>query len=174
MIKWNQCSPLAEGPRPARRVVIPCRRQGLINSCYRYSNRPNKKNRHPVLFFSPCAPLPLWIYRKTMPLNRKPMIGKLRSLLVVLNQILTRYHRIGQDKPVYVKRLVVENTIEERCVFPFWSNVYVISLVMLLLQDVKVGTCCFGFYSLPLYVLAEFRDFQVRGCSWWKFRYQTS
>jgi len=40
------------------------------------------------------------------------------------SQAYDRCHRIGQEKHVYVKRLVVENTIEER---------------MLLLQDVKVG-----------------------------------
>lgn len=40
------------------------------------------------------------------------------------SQAYDRCHRIGQEKPVHVKRLVVENTIEER---------------MLLLQDVKVG-----------------------------------
>ncbi|KAJ7662894.1 SNF2 family N-terminal domain-containing protein [Mycena rosella] len=39
-------------------------------------------------------------------------------------QAYSRCHRIGQDKDVWVKRLVVENTIEER---------------MLQLQDVKVG-----------------------------------
>ncbi|KAF8890769.1 SNF2 family N-terminal domain-containing protein [Infundibulicybe gibba] len=40
------------------------------------------------------------------------------------SQAYDRCHRIGQEKPVYVKRLVVENTIEER---------------MLRLQEVKVG-----------------------------------
>ncbi|GLB44215.1 putative SNF2 family N-terminal domain [Lyophyllum shimeji] len=40
------------------------------------------------------------------------------------SQAYDRVHRIGQEKDVFVKRLVVENTIEER---------------MLMLQDVKVG-----------------------------------
>ncbi|KAF8824539.1 hypothetical protein HHX47_DHR8000079 [Lentinula edodes] len=40
------------------------------------------------------------------------------------SQAYDRAHRIGQEKPVFVKRLVVRNTIEER---------------MLQLQDVKVG-----------------------------------
>ncbi|TFK61429.1 hypothetical protein BDN72DRAFT_460900 [Pluteus cervinus] len=40
------------------------------------------------------------------------------------SQAYDRCHRIGQEKNVYVKRLIVENTIEER---------------MLKLQDVKVG-----------------------------------
>ncbi|KAJ3930944.1 MAG: SNF2 family DNA-dependent ATPase [Lentinula lateritia] len=40
------------------------------------------------------------------------------------SQAYDRAHRIGQEKPVFVKRLIVRNTIEER---------------MLQLQDVKVG-----------------------------------
>lgn len=31
-------------------------------------------------------------------------------------QAYDRCHRIGQEKEVFVKRLVVENTIEDRCV----------------------------------------------------------
>lgn len=59
-----------------------------------------------------------WICRGTMPLNRRPMIGEGGGSSIIDNQILISYlrcHRIGQDKPVHVKRLVVENTIEERC-----------------------------------------------------------
>jgi hypothetical protein len=41
------------------------------------------------------------------------------------SQAYDRVHRLGQEKDVFVKRLVVENTIEER---------------MLRLQDVKMGT----------------------------------
>jgi len=40
------------------------------------------------------------------------------------SQAYDRVHRLGQEKDVFVKRLVVENTIEER---------------MLRLQDVKTG-----------------------------------
>lgn len=40
------------------------------------------------------------------------------------SQAYDRVHRLGQEKDVFVKRLVVENTIEER---------------MLRLQDVKKG-----------------------------------
>ena len=42
------------------------------------------------------------------------------------SQAYDRVHRLGQEKDVFVKRLVVENTIEER---------------MLRLQDVKKGAC---------------------------------
>jgi hypothetical protein len=42
------------------------------------------------------------------------------------SQAYDRVHRLGQEKDVIVKRLVVENTIEER---------------MLRLQEVKMGTC---------------------------------
>ncbi len=41
------------------------------------------------------------------------------------SQAYDRVHRLGQEKDVFVKRLVVEDTIEER---------------MLRLQDVKMGT----------------------------------
>jgi SNF2 family DNA or RNA helicase len=41
------------------------------------------------------------------------------------SQAYDRVHRLGQEKDVFVKRLVVEETIEER---------------MLRLQDVKMGT----------------------------------
>jgi hypothetical protein len=42
------------------------------------------------------------------------------------SQAYDRVHRLGQEKDVLVKRLVVEDTIEER---------------MLRLQDVKMGAC---------------------------------
>ena len=44
------------------------------------------------------------------------------------SQAYDRVHRLGQEKDVFVKRLVVENTIEER---------------MLRLQDVKMGAHSF-------------------------------
>ena len=34
------------------------------------------------------------------------------------SQAYDRCHRIGQEKSVYVQRLVVKDTIEERLVFP--------------------------------------------------------
>jgi len=46
------------------------------------------------------------------------------------SQAYDRVHRLGQEKDVFVKRLVVEDTIGER---------------MLRLQDVKMGACI----SLP-------------------------
>ena len=42
------------------------------------------------------------------------------------SQAYDRVHRLGQEKDVFVKRLVVEDTIEER---------------MLRLQEVKMGAC---------------------------------
>jgi SNF2 family DNA or RNA helicase len=42
------------------------------------------------------------------------------------SQAYDRVQRLGQEKDVFVKRLVVENTIEER---------------MLRLQEVKMGAC---------------------------------
>ncbi len=42
------------------------------------------------------------------------------------SQAYDRVHRLGQEKDVFVKRLVVQDTIEER---------------MLRLQDVKTGAC---------------------------------
>jgi len=53
------------------------------------------------------------------------------------SQAYDRVHRLGQEKDVFVKRLVVENTIEER---------------MLRLQDVKMGTVFF----IPTFVLSIF------------------
>lgn len=59
------------------------------------------------------------------------------------SQAYDRVHRLGQDKDVFVKRLVVRNTIEERCVnitlvrrSHFFRN---LDFRMLELQDVKVG-----------------------------------
>jgi SNF2 family DNA or RNA helicase len=42
------------------------------------------------------------------------------------SQAYDRVHRLGQEKDVFVKRFVVEDTLEER---------------MLRLQDVKMGAC---------------------------------
>ena len=55
------------------------------------------------------------------------------------SQAYDRVHRLGQEKDVLVKRLVVENTIEER---------------MLRLQDVKKGACItidLPFFSLNIH-----------------------
>jgi SNF2 family DNA or RNA helicase len=49
------------------------------------------------------------------------------------SQAYDRVHRLGQEKDVFVKRVVVENTIEER---------------MLRLQDVKMGGPYFSFLNL--------------------------
>ena len=38
------------------------------------------------------------------------------------SQAYDRVHRLGQEKDVFVKRLVVRNTIEERCVVPSSSS----------------------------------------------------
>lgn len=54
------------------------------------------------------------------------------------SQAYDRVHRLGQEKDVFVKRLVVEDTIEER---------------MLRLQDVKTGACIaiITIISIPLF-----------------------
>ena len=49
------------------------------------------------------------------------------------SQAYDRVHRLGQEKDVFVKRLVVENTIEER---------------MLRLQDVKTGAPLMFFFYI--------------------------
>ena len=60
------------------------------------------------------------------------------------SQAYDRVHRLGQEKDVLVKRLVVENTIEER---------------MLRLQDVKKGSCI-PFFSLNIH--ENFQDWPMR------------
>lgn len=62
------------------------------------------------------------------------------------SQAYDRVHRLGQEKEVFVKRLVVSNTIEERYVALALTHIQdktnSIPLVyhrMLRLQDVKVG-----------------------------------
>ena len=69
------------------------------------------------------------------------------------SQAYDRVHRLGQEKDVFVKRLVVENTIEER---------------MLRLQDVKMGT----FYCLffVLFFVKEPMDFCVCVLQAWPMR----
>ena len=52
------------------------------------------------------------------------------------SQAYDRVHRLGQEKDVFVKRLVVENTIEER---------------MLRLQSVKMGACIIFFIQKKLF-----------------------
>ena len=64
------------------------------------------------------------------------------------SQAYDRVHRLGQEKDVLVKRLVLENTIEER---------------MLRLQDVKKGACStivFPFFSLNIH--ENFQDWPMR------------
>ena len=63
------------------------------------------------------------------------------------SQAYDRCHRIGQEKSVYVKRLVVENTIEERSVSSLRYNKFTTALLLnslLKLQDVKTSACCNG------------------------------
>jgi ribosomal protein S26 len=55
------------------------------------------------------------------------------------SQAYDRVHRLGQEKDVFVKRLVVENTIEER---------------MLRLQDVKKGAVYIYIY-IPTFILTD-------------------
>jgi hypothetical protein len=57
------------------------------------------------------------------------------------SQAYDRVHRLGQEKDVFVKRLVVEDTIEER---------------MLRLQDIKLGTCILSFHSIDIKTRTSF------------------
>lgn len=57
------------------------------------------------------------------------------------SQAYDRVHRLGQEKDVTVKRLVVRDTIEERYVLYLllWSRALMEFIRMLILQDTKVG-----------------------------------
>lgn len=72
------------------------------------------------------------------------------------SQAYDRVHRLGQEKEVFVKRLVVSNTIEERYVALASAHVLyktnfmpLVHHRMLRLQDVKVGAC------LDLFIVIE-------------------
>lgn len=66
------------------------------------------------------------------------------------SQAYDRVHRLGQEKDVFVKRLVVENTIEER---------------MLRLQDVKKGACIMTLSSHSLCFKKCVRLSRIGRCS---------
>jgi hypothetical protein len=65
------------------------------------------------------------------------------------SQAYDRVHRPGQEKDVFVKRLVVKNTIEER---------------MLRLQDVKKGAriTTFPFFFVNKNMRTSFQDWPMR------------
>jgi hypothetical protein len=67
------------------------------------------------------------------------------------SQAYDRVHRLGQEKDVFVKRLVVENTIEER---------------MLRLQDVKMGTLYSNFFMRKFMDL--YASFRLGRCGTWR------
>lgn len=59
------------------------------------------------------------------------------------SQAYDRVHRLGQEKEVFVKRLVINDTLEERCV-PARSHrcsrrLIIMSSRMLRLQETKTG-----------------------------------
>lgn len=82
------------------------------------------------------------------------------------SQAYDRVHRLGQEKEVFVKRLVVRNTIEERSASKYASNwnipnIFFSKLRMLKLQETKVGSyrallcSCISEYINTLYFNAS-------------------